>query len=166
MISIITQSGVHTKDIVETVTYVSNNDSCGPSGDGTIYILIFTPKIITLDSEDGSVKLKIELWVSLEGFSYHQDTDGAAIQQARRKNGSQLQFSALTLHYIPQFITVMQRNLPDSKIPIRSSADNTYFVAFSVEFDAFLITKIMIMEVVMYSPCCETTDLSPHPKYN
>lgn len=52
----------------------------------------------------GFVKLKIELWVSLEGFCYHQDADGAVIHQARRKNDSRLQFSAhgslrLSIHY-------------------------------------------------------------------
>lgn len=115
------QNTVHTKDLLERVTYLSNNHSRGPSGDGTTNILIFTPKIITLDGKDRSVKLKIELWVSLDGFSYHQDTDGAAIQQARRKNDSLLQYSALTLCCVPRFITVMQRNLPDPKILIRSS---------------------------------------------
>lgn len=119
---------MHTKDILERVTYLSNNHSCGPSGDGTANILIFTPKIITLDGKDGSIKLKIELWVSLDGFSYHQATDGAAIQQARRKNDSPLlQYSALTLRCIPQFITVTQRNLPDPKIPIRFSVDQHLF---------------------------------------
>lgn len=85
------------------------------------------PVVITVDGKDGSVKLKIASWVSLEGFSYHQGADGAVIQQARRKNDSLLQSSALTLHWVSQFITVMQRTLPDSIISVQSSADQHLF---------------------------------------
>lgn len=79
----------------------------------------------------GSVKLKIELWVSLERFCYHQDADGAVIHQARRKNDSRLQFSALMVHCVSQFIIVMRRNWPDLVSPVKSSADQHFFCCIS-----------------------------------
>lgn len=138
---------------------MSNNHSCGPSGNGTTNILIFTPKILTLDGKDGSVNLKIELWVSLDSAIIKTQME----QLSSRQEGKMILYcsTALERFTASHNLSVMQRNLPDPKIPIRFSVVQHFYwiwcISNNYKYDN---------GAVMYSPCSETTDWPPDPKYN